>query len=86
MTDELETCILAAPSADHPPPNRAHFLCQVFEEPATDVLFPVVPLIKVEAAGAVILAPGLKVRVSGGMNYPSKAAFSIGAVYLIGAR
>jgi hypothetical protein len=41
---------------------------------------------RVEVLAAVILAPGLKVFAGGGLNLPSAAAFSVGAVYLIGAR
>lgn len=52
--------------------------------PAKDVLFSKVPLFKVEAQGAVILAPGLKVKVSGGLNNPG-LGIRIGAVYLFGA-
>jgi hypothetical protein len=54
--------------------------------PAKDVMYSAVPLVKLEATAAVILAPGLKVRFSGGLNMPSNAAFRIAAVYLIGAR
>ena len=54
------------------------------EEPATEVIFALVPLVRVEAAGAILLAPGLKVRVAGGLNYPSKKAFSVAVVYLFG--
>jgi hypothetical protein len=54
-----------------------------FSQEAKEVLFPVVPLGKVEAAVAVILAPGLKVRVSGGLNVPGYSA-RIGLVYLFG--
>jgi hypothetical protein len=44
------------------------------------------PIWKVELAGAVLLAPGLKVRVGGGLNFTNYPAFSISAVYLIGAK
>ncbi len=40
------------------------------------------PLGKVEVAVAGILAPGLKVRASGGFNFPGTQIFSIGFVYL----
>jgi hypothetical protein len=52
--------------------------------PAKDTLWPVYPLGKVEAMGSFIIAPGLKIKVSGGFNFPA-ASFRIGAVYLFGA-
>ena len=51
---------------------------------AKEELFSLFPLGKVEAAGAVILHPAVKVRVSGGLDFPGYAA-RIGLVYLIGA-
>jgi hypothetical protein len=54
--------------------------------PAKDYIFAIQPLGRVEILGAVILAPGLKVFFGGGLNLPSTAAFSVGAVYLIGAK
>jgi hypothetical protein len=51
---------------------------------AKDELLPYFPLFKLEAEGAVKLAPGLKLQVAGGVNFPS-VSFRIGAVYLIGA-
>jgi hypothetical protein len=65
----------------NPPPFPVFH--QEFSDPASDTLWPVYPLIKVEAQGAVIVAPGLKVKVAGGFNYPS-ASLRIGVVYLIG--
>jgi hypothetical protein len=55
-----------------------------FTSPAKEVLYGKVPLFKVEAQGAVILAPGLKVKVAGGLNNPGMG-IRIAAVYLIGA-
>jgi hypothetical protein len=52
--------------------------------PAKDVLFSKIPLFKVEVQGAVILAPGLKLKVSGGLNNPGMGV-RVGAVYLFGA-
>ena len=46
---------------------------------------PVYPLGKVEVAVGVILAPGLKVRASGGLDFPGTRTFAITGVYLIGA-
>jgi hypothetical protein len=52
---------------------------------ASDELFPVFPLFKLEAAGSFIVAPGLKIRVAGGLNFPAYGA-RVGMVYLFGAR
>ena len=45
-----------------------------------------VPLGKVEGAVGVILAPGLKVRVAAGLDFPGQNRFAITGVYLIGAK
>lgn len=47
---------------------------------------PVVPLARLELAVAAIVAPGLKIRASGGVNYPGVATVTIGGVYLFGER
>lgn len=52
--------------------------------PAKDVLFALQPLLKVEAQGSVIVAPGLKVRIAGGFNAPGMGV-RVAAVYLFGA-
>jgi hypothetical protein len=57
---------------------------EVVTGPAKDTLYEIYPLGKVEAMGSFIIAPGLKVKVSGGFNFPA-ASFRIGAVYLIGS-
>ena len=44
-----------------------------------------VPIGSVEAAVAVILAPGLKVRVTGGFNFPNTQVFSFTITYLVGS-
>jgi hypothetical protein len=83
-------------------PNFAEQVCSVYPpgtcrltaagleitelRPAEDVMYSVTPLIKLELAGAVIVAPGLKVRVSGGLNMPSTSSFRVAVVYLIGAK
>ena len=54
--------------------------------PAKDYIFGIQPLFKLEIVGAVIAAPGLKITFGGGLNAPSTFAFSVGAVYLIGAK
>jgi hypothetical protein len=76
--DIEETFDLAAP-----PPAPGHRDTVV--GPAKDTLWPVYPLVKAEAQGSVVVAPGLKVQVSGGFNFPGIAA-RVSAVYLIGAR
>lgn len=43
------------------------------------------PLGKVEAAVAGIIMPGLKIRASGGLNFPGYTVFRITGVYLFGA-
>jgi hypothetical protein len=47
-------------------------------------LFPlsVVPLAKVEIAAGVLVAPGLKIRASGGLDFPGQNMFRLTAVYL----
>jgi hypothetical protein len=45
-----------------------------------------VPLFRLELAVAGIVAPGLKIRASGGFNYPGTTSFTIGAVALFGER
>lgn len=51
--------------------------------PADEVFFKLQPLGKVEGMADVILAPGLKVRFSGGLNVPG-LGFRISGVYLFG--
>ena len=55
-----------------------------FTSEANEVMYGTVPLFKVEAQAAVILAPGLKVKISGGLNNPG-LGMRIGGVYLFGA-
>ena len=45
-----------------------------------------VPLGRIELAGTAILAPGLKVRVSGGFSFPNTHVFSMSVNYLFGTR
>ncbi len=54
-------------------------------EPAADKLLPYLPLFKLEAQGAVIIAPMLKVKFAGGLNFPG-TGFRVGVTYLIGAK
>jgi len=51
-----------------------------------DQEIPVVPLARLELAVAAIVVPGLKIRASGGLNYPGVAMVTIGGVYLFGER
>ena len=55
------------------------------EEMDEFVSFKPFPLGKVEVAVAGILAPGLKIRASGGFNFPGYSVFRITGVYLFGA-
>jgi hypothetical protein len=45
-----------------------------------------VPLFRTELAVSGIVAPGLKVRASGGFNMPGTQVFSISAIYFFGTR
>lgn len=56
---------------------------------AKELIFPgngLVPLGRLEIAVAGLVAPGLKVRASGGLSFPGTHSFSIAGVYLIGAK
>jgi hypothetical protein len=53
--------------------------------PAKDEISEYFPLFKLEGAASFIIAPGLKARFAAGVNFPAYS-FSIGAVYLIGAK
>ena len=52
---------------------------------ANDELFLFRLLIKLEAEGAITVARGVKVKIAGGLNFPS-VGFRVGVVYLIGAK
>lgn len=67
-------------------PPQTQTNTEVETGPAKDFIFGIQPLFRLEVIGAFIAAPGLKVTVGGGLNAPSMAAFSVGAVYLIGAK
>lgn len=54
-------------------------------EPAADKLLKTFPLLKVEAEGAVLVAPGLKLKVAGGLNFPSYSVRVL-AMYLFGSK
>lgn len=47
---------------------------------------PIVPLARAELAAAIIAAPGLKVRIKGGLNFPGLQTFSVTLNYLFGSR
>jgi hypothetical protein len=76
--------------AQGPPPTYRQIVTQtetVNQVEAKDIFqLEFVPLAKVELAAAAILAPGLKVRVSGGFNFPGTQVFSITVNYLFGAQ
>ena len=40
------------------------------------------PLLKLEAAGAVVVRRNVKVQIAGGLNFPSSGSFRIAGVYL----
>lgn len=48
--------------------------------------YDIVPLVKFEVAAAVLVAPGLKLRVSGGVNAPGYRTFGVTTTYLFGGR
>jgi hypothetical protein len=56
-----------------------------FDEDAKDVLYSVVPLVKVAVQGSVFIAPGLRANVMVGMNTPSAVSARVGAVYFFGS-
>jgi hypothetical protein len=59
----------------------------VSSRPMSDIpTFSPFPFGRVEAAVAVILAPGVKIRGSGGFDFPGYTMFSITGVFLFGAR
>jgi hypothetical protein len=45
-----------------------------------------VPLGRIEVAVGGIVAPGIKIRVSGGLNFPGYHVASVTVVYLLGRR
>ncbi len=54
--------------------------------PAKEELLSTYPMGKVQAAVAVIVAPGLKVRFAGGIDFPGTNKFSVTGLYLFGAK
>ena len=52
---------------------------------AEDELFAYMPLFKVEAEADIVVAPGLKVKLAGGFNFPAYA-FRVGASYRFGVK
>jgi len=56
-------------------------------EPASELIpVSVLPLADLEAAVAVSVAPGLKLRMEGGLSFPGYRVFNVTAVYFFGAR
>jgi len=73
-------------STFRPAPNQPVFTqtdSDTSVTPADEVFFKLQPLGKVEGMADVILAPGLKIRFSGGLNVPG-TGFRISGVYLFG--
>ena len=68
------------------PPQQNVFV-DTYAGPIDDfaVMYSVLPLLKIEAQAAVLVAPGLKVKVAGGLNMPALSV-RVGATYLFGAR
>jgi hypothetical protein len=52
--------------------------------PASEVVYPKVPLVKAEAHVNLLVARGLKARIAGGLNSPG-VGVRAGLVYLFGA-
>lgn len=52
----------------------------------SDHELPVVPTMRLELVGAVVATRCLKLKVSGGIDFPGQTSFSLGAVYFFGAR
>jgi hypothetical protein len=68
-------------------PLRVRQVERVTTEPARDLLsFSPVPIGAIQAAVAVIMAPGLKIRAAGGVGLPGNDRFTVTGVYLFGAR
>ena len=65
-------------------PGQAPFT-ETYTSEASEVFWSATPLIKAEGQVAITLAPGLKIKVGGGLNSPGYA-FRIGAMYLFGAK
>lgn len=53
--------------------------------PAEEELFAYMPFFKLEGEADIVLAPGLKVKIAGGFNFPAYA-FRVGAAYRFGAK
>lgn len=64
------------------------FTPRVSSVPAEEMLegYRVVPLAKLELSAAVLVLPGLKVKVSGGLDVPGIRTVGVTATYLFGAR
>jgi len=72
-----------------PPPTFQPIVTQtetVTQVEAKDIFaMSFVPLGRIELAGTALLAPGLKLRVSGGFSFPNTQVFSLTVNYLFGA-
>lgn len=73
-----------------PPPTYQPIFIQketVTQVEAKDIFaLSFVPLARIELAGTALLAPGLKLRVSGGFSFPNTQVFSLTVNYLFGAK
>ena len=67
-------------------PPQTFSSTDTYTSPANETFYTYVPSAKVEAQAAIVVAPALKIKVSGGLNLPSAFAFRVGAVVLFGAR
>jgi len=56
----------------------------VSEVEPKEVLFAPWPIAKIQVAAAVRVAPGVKVRVAGGLDFPGTSVFGLTGVYLFG--
>jgi hypothetical protein len=67
-------------------PTRRDVFTDTFSGSVKDFefMYSVVPLLKLEVQGAVIVAPGLKIKVAGGLNMPA-LSMRVGLTYLFGA-
>ena len=56
-------------------------------KPASELIkVSAIPIAKIQAAVAVLVAPGFKVRAAGGLDFPGYNAFSVSGVYFLSRR
>lgn len=84
VTHKLEPIVSYSPVTYRPTVSQGE---TVTTDPAKTLLkVSSLPVARVEVAAAAIIAPGLKLRVGGGLNFPSYPTVSIGVTYLFGSR